>query len=99
MNVVADDKPHPKPPGRGSTSYLKAPPRPALVRQQSAAIGMGRIGVGEGIGTNRGTELKSWTGGRTTVGERGIIGFSRIGGDTPLRGGASSVSGASGSGS
>lgn len=98
VSIAPDSRPHPKPPGK-ATNYLAAPQRPAVARKASAPIGMGRIGMGEGIGTTRGTASASWKGGRPAVGESGITGFSRIGvGGTP-RGSAAGAAMASSSGS
>lgn len=98
ININAAKTPHPRPQGK-STSYLQAPRGIATQasRRQSAPIGMGRIGTGEGIGTTRGTASASWKGGKPSVGSMGIIGFSRIGG--AIRGSAGSSAAASASGS
>jgi len=54
--------------------------RPQHIAMPSTGIGMGRIGVGEAIGTRKVHELGSLLGAREAAGAGAAIGLSRIGG-------------------
>jgi len=54
--------------------------QPQRIAMPSTGIGMGRIGVGEAIGTRKIHELGSLLGAREAAGAGAAIGLSRIGG-------------------